>query len=122
MPTIPIFPNALERGTAPEALRPDQARILEFVEVDWFGGRLRRSLGMARGNGVLPGQTYTVWSAVPLLDRQGNQLLVLEDTNGTVQLVPAPLPEWSDVDCFGDGGQKSGIVWTENFDEDGGVP
>lgn len=115
MATLGVFPSILERGTAPEALSPAQARILQRVETDWFEGRMRRCLGVVP---MVPymAAAHTIWSGCAMVLPNGDTVFLVEDDSGTVTLVTAISPAYTNNDAFG---AANTTAWYENFNEDG---
>lgn len=110
-----VFPNRLDRMTAPEALAQDAARILQNSQLDELQGRLRRTLGMVPSN---PAAAYstTAWNSGAFFTPAGNWLVLDDTENGTINVSTNPLPAWTNNDAFGASDTET---WIENFDEDG---
>lgn len=129
---LEFLPSTLMRGTAPETMPANGARVLQNADAISLEGRIRRSPGCARLDFVPPA-TYTVTSLYPGKRRDGNTILIYTNDNGDVSIEvglntvenAGPLPLWVDVDSFVPGAipnpdiRKQNILWVQNFDEDG---
>lgn len=109
MPQIPIqyqsntiMPQELNRVMTQNNLTPDQARIMQNVDILWMEGRLRRGGGLARTQ--VEGRSTTVLNGFVWTSRQC-KLGTLSYSNGTLYNTPgdgtvnctASLPLWSDA-------------------------
>ena len=123
-----VWPDYLERSVAPEAMTPEQARILQRVDLDVLRGRLRRGAGCARVN--VPANAYTITSCGIAQTSTGLRLLFQGNAAGSVQFTADPAVLWADEDVFGGGDPDDyvghgardrlwGDMWAWNFQEDG---
>lgn len=109
MPQIPIqyqpnqiMPQELNRVQTQNNLTPDQARIMQNVDILWMEGRMRRGGGIARcqpeGRSVTVTNSF-VWTSRAC--KQGtlsysNGVLYNTPSDGTVNC-SGPLPNWADA-------------------------
>jgi hypothetical protein len=117
-----FMPLKLDRATEPALLAPESARVLEWVDVAWFRGRVRRMPGEV-GTQITPAAVNVTNAFVAT--RRDCRKCVLDTTNGTVRcsvgdngtlLCLGPTNEWGDTDDF-----VTAARLAETDDEDGGV-
>lgn len=109
---IDLFPTSLNLTVAPERLTVDAAPVMENVRPDVPSGRLKRRLGLARVDGVVPVNSHEVVSCLAM--RRGDQAVLLFDCDdaGTLRVSVNPCAAWSNADEFGG---KGSAEWNENF-------
>lgn len=85
--TLRIIPRRLDVNTAPEQLQPDQAVLLQNMDLDYQPGRMRRGPGYQRTQ-CTSVFSYTVTSTFVATRRDCNKLLFFGDNGGVVQVQP----------------------------------
>lgn len=103
MPELELMPTKMDRFKAPHLLLPDEARLLQGIDVQFLQGRL------VRGPGMIPieitNASYTILSAFVAVRRDSRKMVIDCDTNGSVRgttgsysgLVSCgPVNEWVD--------------------------
>ena len=120
MEELDLMPLRVDRATEPALLGGDVARLLEWVDVGWFRGRIRRAPGEVGTQ--IQGAATTITNAFVAVRRDCRKV-VLDTTGGTVRCTPGnaatlmclgPTNEWDDLT---DMGTRIG----ETDDEDDGV-
>lgn len=120
MNELDLMPLKIDRSTDLGLLDGSTARLLEWIDVAWLRGRIRRAAGEAGTQ--IQGAAVTVTNAFVAIRRDCRKC-VLDTTNGTVRctvgnassmMCLGPTNEWHDTD---DMGARIG----ETDDIDGGV-
>lgn len=97
-----LMPLRLDRASEPALLGGDAARLLEWVDIGWLRGRMRRAPGEAGMQ--IQAATVTVTNAFVAVRRDCRKCVV-DTTNGTIRctvgdssalMCLGPTNEWDD--------------------------
>lgn len=121
MQELDLMPMRLERTKAPHLLEPNEARVLQSVDIQWLFGRLMRGTGVAETQ--LANSTYAVLSAYVATRRDGRKIVfdgtsVNGSTDGTVR---ATVGDYSGLVSTGPTNLWELHFGDETGDEDAGV-